>query len=285
MRKLVVLLLGIALLVGAAVVGYRLSDGHVPFVTDTCRVFAGEHRVRLQPEQLRHAATITAVAGRRELPERAVVVALATALQESKLRNLGSGDRDSVGLFQQRPSQGWGTPEQLRDPRYASSVFYDRLMKVPDWEQMRVTDAAQAVQRSAHPELYQKWESDAVALASAFLGSSPGGVSCALREERAAAGDPAVAGLVKDLKADWGDLEIQRPKAGADSGPLVAVQADDEVTGWRVAHWLVAWSRTYGVETVTYNGRQWSAKTGRWEAAGEGTEPGSTVQAEIAAQT
>lgn len=290
MRKLVVLLLGIAVLVGAAVVGYRLSDGHVPFVTDTCRVFAAQHRVKLQPEQVRHAATITAVGARREVPERAIVVALATAMQESELRNLGSGDRDSIGLFQQRPSQGWGRPEQLRDPRYATAVFYERLLKVPNWEQMRVTDAAQAVQRSAHPELYQKWEPDAVALTSAFLGAAPGGVSCALREERPAAGDAAVAGLVKDLQMDWGELNVERPKAEQDSGPLVAVEIDEEVTGWRIAHWMVAWSRTYGVETVTYAGRKWSADTGKWEAAGEGTgaelnDAARTVQVQIAAQT
>jgi hypothetical protein len=287
MRKIVVLLLGIALLVGGAVVGYRLSDGHVPFVTDTCRVFAGTHQVKLQPEQVRHAATITAVGARNEVPERAIVVALATAMQESELRNLGGGDRDSIGLFQQRPSQGWGTPEQLRDPRYATAIFYERLLDVPGWEKMRVTDAAQTVQRSAHPELYQKWEADAVALTSVFLGSSPGGLSCALREQRAAAGDAAVAGLVKDLQADWGTMDVGQPES--DAGPLVSVTAEDEVTGWRVAHWMVAWSRTYGVESVTYAGRTWTAKNGKWEAAGEGsgadTRAATTVSAQIAAST
>ena len=104
-----------------------------------------------------NAATIAAVGIRRQLPDRAIVVALATALQESKLENLAGGDRDSVGLFQQRPSQGWGTPEQIRDPRYAAEPVLHRAAEGQGWEEMRVTEAAQRVQRSAFPEAYEKW--------------------------------------------------------------------------------------------------------------------------------
>src|SRR5690606_17546897 len=113
-------------------------------------------------------------------PERAVTVALATALQESELRNLPGGDRDSVGLFQQRPSQGWGDPSQLSDPRYAAGAFYDALVEVPGWETMRITDAAQAVQRSAHPEAYQKWADEAEVLTAALAGNAPGSLTCRL---------------------------------------------------------------------------------------------------------
>jgi len=92
------------------------------------------------------------------MPERAVTIALATALQESALRNLDHGDRDSLGLFQQRPSQGWGSPAQVTDPNYSARIFYDRLLQVPDWEDQPVTVAAQTVQRSAFPSAYAKWE-------------------------------------------------------------------------------------------------------------------------------
>ncbi len=91
-------------------------------------------------------------------PPRASLVALATAMQESTLHNLDYGDRDSLGLFQQRPSQGWGTPAQVTDPVHATTIFLQRLLAVPGWETMPVTVAAQTVQRSAFPQAYAKWE-------------------------------------------------------------------------------------------------------------------------------
>ncbi|MEV4471233.1 NlpC/P60 family protein [Nonomuraea sp. NPDC049504] len=112
----------------------------------------------LDVEQQAHAALIVQVAMERGLPARAVVIAVATALQESQLRNLRYGHLDSLGLFQQRPSQGWGPTEHVLDPRYATSTFYDRLVKVPRWEQLPLTRAAQAVQRSGHPDAYARWE-------------------------------------------------------------------------------------------------------------------------------
>ena len=102
---------------------------------------------------------------RRALPQRAVIVALATALQESKLRNLNYGDSDSLGLFQQRPSQGWGTPTQIMTPTYAAGKFYDALLKVPNWQAIPLTQAADAVQHSAFPDAYRDWEPRATALA------------------------------------------------------------------------------------------------------------------------
>ncbi len=143
-----------------------------------CEVRTDTGAVRLDADQMANAATIAAVGLTRGLPERAVVVALATALQESELNNLSGGDRDSVGLFQQRPSQGWGTAEQIRDPRYAASAFYDQLVKVRGWEDMRVTEAAQRVQRSAFPEAYQKWADEAQVLAEALVGTAYGAVMC-----------------------------------------------------------------------------------------------------------
>ncbi|MGW3807936.1 C40 family peptidase [Micromonospora sp. NPDC005113] len=122
-----------------------------------------------------NAAVIVAVGAELKVPPRGWVIALATAMQESTLRNLPGGDRDSIGLFQQRPSQGWGTPAQLPDPRYAAGKFYTALLAVDGWQAMALTDAAQAVQRSAYPGAYARWEDDAIALVRVLAGGTPAG--------------------------------------------------------------------------------------------------------------
>jgi hypothetical protein len=121
-------------------------------------------------DQLANAATIVAVGARLGVPARGQVVALATAIQESSLRNLPSGDRDSVGLFQQRPSTGWGTAAQLRDPVFAAHRFYRALLAVHGWLAMPLTQAAQTVQRSAYPTAYAARESAAVQLFARISG-------------------------------------------------------------------------------------------------------------------
>ncbi|MFF8866002.1 C40 family peptidase [Streptomyces sp. NPDC015139] len=119
-------------------------------------------------EQIPNAKTIQATGVAMKVPARGQVVALATALQESGLRNLDYGDRDSLGLFQQRPSQGWGTAQEVRDPVHASTKFYEALLKVPGWQSMTVGQAAQAVQQSGFPDAYAKWEPLATALQKAI---------------------------------------------------------------------------------------------------------------------
>ncbi|MBQ0905471.1 C40 family peptidase [Micromonospora sp. U21] len=126
-------------------------------------------------EQMANAATVVAVGAERGVPPRGWVIALATAMQESTLRNLPGGDRDSVGLFQQRPSQGWGSPAQLQDPRNAAGKFYSGLLGVDGWQAVPLTDAAQAVQRSAFPGAYAKWEDDAIALVRVLAGGTAAG--------------------------------------------------------------------------------------------------------------
>ena len=112
-----------------------------------------------------YATTIVQVGLALGIPERGLVVALATAMQESQLYNLGylgaSNDHDSLGLFQQRPSMGWGSEAQVTDPVYSATAFYLALRRVSGWESMEVTVAAQRVQRSAFPDAYAKWEGDA----------------------------------------------------------------------------------------------------------------------------
>lgn len=128
----------------------------------------------LKTTQVNNAKIIYSVAAQRRLPHRAGIVAIATALQESTLRNLDTAvDHDSLGLFQQRPSQGWGTPAQVLDPVHASNFFYDRLVRVANWQTLPVTQAAQRVQRSAYPNAYAKWEPLATQLADQFATEQP----------------------------------------------------------------------------------------------------------------
>jgi cell wall-associated NlpC family hydrolase len=115
-------------------------------------------------QQVTNAATIITVGQRQGVPVRGWIIAVATAMQESRLTNLPDGDRDSLGLFQQRPSAGWGTPTQILDPTYAATRFYTALTSVPGWQDLPLTVAAQAVQRSAFPDAYATWEPDALTL-------------------------------------------------------------------------------------------------------------------------
>jgi murein DD-endopeptidase MepM/ murein hydrolase activator NlpD len=133
---------------------------------------------RWSGEQVANAATILAVGAGEGVPARGWVIAVATAMQESALRNLPGGDRDSVGLFQQRPSMGWGTPSQLRDPAYAAGAFYARLVTLEGWQAMPLAAAAQSVQRSAYPRAYARWEPDATALVAALTGLDARGAGC-----------------------------------------------------------------------------------------------------------
>ena len=128
----------------------------------------------LKTVQISNARIIYTVAAGRHLPTRAAIIAIATSLQESKLYNLDTAvDHDSLGLFQQRPSQGWGTPEEILDPVHASNAFYDHLIKIDNWQTLPLTQAAQKVQRSAYPDAYAKWETLATELASQFAVEQP----------------------------------------------------------------------------------------------------------------
>ncbi|WP_406463363.1 C40 family peptidase [Streptomyces sp. NBC_01622] len=127
----------------------------------------------LPEEQIPNARTIVATGISLHVPKKGQIIALATAMQESRLRNLSSGDRDSLGLFQQRPSQGWGTPAEIRDPVYASEQFYKHLLAVDGWQQLTVAQAAQRVQRSGYPDAYAQWEPLATALQKAIAATFP----------------------------------------------------------------------------------------------------------------
>ncbi|WBB79674.1 hypothetical protein O7606_26650 [Micromonospora sp. WMMD882] len=250
----------------------------LPLASRSCVVQA-DGQVRLNAEQMSHAATIAAIGIRRKMPERAVVVALATAFQESGLENLPDGDRDSIGLFQQRPSQGWGTPEQIGDPRYAANKFYAGLKKVRGWERMRVTDAAQAVQRSAFPEAYEKWADEAEVLTRALLGDATAAVACTVGRTPAMRGAAAATALTEGLLLDWGLPDAST--AGLAELTGLSVSAADPRAGWRYAHWLVSHAHDHGVKRVRYADLEWTAGAGTWSKASDRDRDDTRVVAEV----
>ncbi|PJM79855.1 cobalt transporter [Bifidobacterium scaligerum] len=230
-------------------------------------------RHTLSPEQAGNAALIANIAVNRELPDHAVTVAIATAMQESRLTNLDHGDLDSLGLFQQRPSQGWGTAEQVSDPAYATNIFYDHLMQVPDWQTIPVEDAAQEVQRSGYPDLYANWDSMAHAWASALTGEVNAGITCALEPINGSDAN----GLITAATAALPNVSITRDtinddkhsNATTDSTLTVALpaglsDADQQHVCWQTAGWLVVHAREYGIDSVTANGMSWNRTDGIW---------------------
>ncbi|MBZ5735088.1 hypothetical protein K8Z61_11315 [Nocardioides sp. TRM66260-LWL] len=248
--------------------------------------------VSLSLEQAENASVIAAVGVRRGLPARAVSIALATAYQESKIRNLAGGDRDSLGLFQQRPSQGWGTPEEIRDPVYAANAFYDALEKVPDYRSLEITQAAQAVQRSGFPDAYADHEDDARVLASALTGFSPHALTCTVEPSAdAASGDldrsgltPRAARVRTELEDVFGRQSLggfapggvrtgHMPGSAHYDGRAVDVffrpiTPARRVDGWAVAQFLVAQASRLQIATVIYDGMIWTARR-----SGQGWRP------------
>jgi hypothetical protein len=244
-----------------------------PDMSEYCTADA-DGSVTLGLDQMANAATITAVGVRRDMPERAVIIALATAMQESRLDNLRGGDRDSIGLFQQRPSQGWGTAAQVSDARYATGKFYSALMRVRNWEKMTVTQAAQAVQRSALPDAYQQWTPDATVLARALLGDESAAVACVVHGAPPTTGTAALSKLSTSLQRDWGSL-VKQVAAG---GPnVLALAVPGSRAGWQYAHWLVANAQHSGIMRVRYGNQQWTAGAGHWGTAPAVAASGVTV--------
>ncbi|MEV2249928.1 heavy metal transporter [Streptomyces sp. NPDC050147] len=261
-------------LVGYVIVQYVFGGKAAP----RCQVVSGDGdgaSYEFGAEQAQNAATVAAVGTSRGMPERAVTIALATALQESGLRNISHGDRDSLGLFQQRPSQGWGDEKQIMDPAYSAARFYDHLKDVPGYSRLPLTVAAQRVQRSGYPQAYAKHEPDAVLLAAALTGRAPATLTC---EGRTAdePGDPAKVRAA--LARDFG-REVA-PRGGSGDTLTVPVSSTaggagrgGEQRGWELAHWAVAQASALGIERVSYGGREWRAE----DSGKEWRKPGKAV--------
>ncbi len=248
-----------ALVVSAYILGRGLVDR---LGGDRCQATALENSVVFDPEQTANAATITAIAERRELPPRAATIAIATAIQESKLRNLRYGDRDSLGLFQQRPSQGWGTEAEVLDPDHATNAFYDALVEIDGYESMQITQVAQAVQRSAYPEAYADHELEGRLLASTLSGHSPAGLGCRLA-------DPTTT----DLGAMAQRLEAELGVRATVEGTRATARTDTARHAWSVGAWAVANAATSGATRVQVGSKEWTRQQGDdgwlWHEAAE----------------
>jgi hypothetical protein len=240
-----------------------------------CRAGTGTQAIDLDPEQAEVASTIAGVAARHRLPRQAVTVALAAALQESKLHNLDYGDRDSVGIFQQRPSEGWGSATQLQDPVYATTKFYTALTKVHGYAAMPVEQAAQDVQHSADGSAYQQWIDIAGELTGYFTGKSAHGVSCWYTP----AGKANLAGVKGQIGETFGPagrkavvVRITTDRSGKKTSAVLHVQ---RAAGWTVASWLVAHAEANHLSQVRYAGFSWKAANGNmgWQRESNPTSP------------
>jgi hypothetical protein len=251
-RGLIVAVVLVAVAVGG-VFGVRAlwRAARGAFTADGCTV--GSYAI--DTGQAAIASTMVGVVTRRGLPERAAVLALAAGLQESKLRNLsaGQGDRDSVGVLQQRPSQGWGTPAQLADVRFATAAFLDHLLKVPGWQQLDLAVAVQDVQVSADGSAYAQHEPEAQALSRALTGTAPAAITCTFHKPS----EVAAVGIVAAQVAR--DLPVHPPTT---SELTVRVPG----ASWQTAAWFVANADRLGIDTVSYADKRWARGKG-WKSA------------------
>ncbi|HYH75923.1 MAG TPA: hypothetical protein VD841_00240 [Arthrobacter sp.] len=254
LRRLVVLLLALALAGGGIYTAVTFLQRSETLVSEGCTAAVGSQTAELATDQAVNASLITAVAVQRGLPPRAASIAIATAMQESKLRNIGHGDQagpDSRGLFQQRPSQGWGTEAQVMDPYYAANAFFDALVKIPGYESLEITDAAQRVQRSAYPDAYAQHEDMGRFFASGFSGQTPEAVNCTLRSPQ---GPGDTSQLATELSHAYG------PLASTADGQTLSIEASG-AQAWSVAQWAVANAKGFAVTNVDVAGRSWDRAT------------------------
>jgi hypothetical protein len=291
-------LVGALVLVAVKVVAGWIGGIQGPSAPPLARCTLAGSTYTVTPDQAGNAATIAGVALRRGLPERAVVVALAAALQESKLVNLDYGDRDSLGLFQQRPSQGWGTPEQIQNPVYASTKFYAALEKVPHWAELPVAEVAQEVQHSGFPQAYAQWEEQATVLAHVLVGRVPAGLSCTFETNpestEAAATDgltPRAAAVLAAATEELGSRRLA-PREGAPatgstatSDPRVEYRSGRAIdlapAGWFSANWLVGQASTRSIRRVAYAGQLWTPDNG-WQRADAVQAPADRIRVLVA---
>jgi hypothetical protein len=235
-----------------------------------CTAAGGGQDITLGTGQAGIAATIAGVAQRDALPARAVTVAYAAAMQESKLQNLNYGDRDSVGVFQQRPSQGWGKRSELENPVYATSKFFGALAQVPGYQRLPIYQAAQDVQRSADGLAYAQYQPMATHMTIAFTGQDPHAVWCWYAQKIGGTARTGAASV--ELAQTFGP---QRARAAA--APGLIVPAGSVSQGWAVAAWLVSHAQQYRISYVRYAGYRWSAADGSrgWARSVSPTPAGS----------
>lgn len=266
-RRLTVLTVIVALLAAGGYVAYTALQHYVTrlLTVPGCQAGTGTNAIALDFGQAADASVIAGVAVREHLPRQALTIAYATALQEAKLEDPSYGDQDSVGIFQQRPSEGWGTAAELEDPAYSAAAFFGALVKVPDWSAIPVYQAAQAVQRSADGYAYQQYAQEGAELAADFT-AAPHAVTC-WYQPATQASSLGVSTRLNLRKADSGLADVFGPPgAGMPVRAVSTARSGDsgsfEVgasSGWPVANWLVSNAADYGITQVRYGGYEWTA--------------------------
>jgi len=280
----------VVLLGAAAYGGYRVYQHfQLALIIPGCQAGSGADAIGLDFGQAADATAIADVAVYDHLPARALTIAYATAIQESKLENLTYGTSDSVGLFQQRPSEGWGSVQELEDPVYASQAFFETgpsaLTKVPGYLSMSVADAAQAVQRSADGSAYEQWAAEGTQLAADYT-TTPHAVTCWYNPATQAAQSGVSTQLNLRGAANTLADTFGAPRADGIVTRVTMARSGESETfaitsagGWAVANWLVTNASSYGIRHVAYDGYQWTASLTEttWQA-----DPGSTAGSIVA---
>lgn len=276
-RKVAGCLVPLLILGGLGVGGWQAYE-HLGnyFGSESCRFAVDGDDEKRDPEQAANAATIVdAGVLRRGLPDRAALIAVTTAVQESKLRNLSSGDRDSLGLFQQRPSQGWGTESQITDPVYASNSFYQHLVQIDGWRSLEVNEVAQRVQRSGHPQAYADHEQEGTVIAGALDGDEPEAVGCRIDE-------PDGAGNATRTAQTLTEQTGVEPSVSDGS---VTARTRTTRGAWAVAGWAVTHAKYEQVTEVTVGDRAWVRQRGKdgwtWQQASNPTGSDTRVRIDV----
>ncbi|NYJ73809.1 hypothetical protein [Allobranchiibius huperziae] len=264
----------VAAVAGGAYYGYQhLLDN---FGSPTCQ-FTANGSFDYSPEQAANAATIVDVGTMKlGLEPRAAQVAVATSITESKLRNLTYGDRDSLGLFQQRPSQGWGTQAEILDPVQSSTAFYNRLTSIDGWQAQAVEVAAQEVQRSGVPTAYADHVSAGQVLTASLDGGAPEKVTCRLDPAKTSSTPAAVVSKIANqtgLQANAGTSDV-------------TFRARSTDRAWAVAAWAVTHADAEGITSVTVGDREWKRHRGRdgakWIGASRSAGSATSVRITLA---
>jgi hypothetical protein len=276
-RRTLGCLIPIALVAGIAGGGYLAYQHLVDnFGSTSCKLVARNYDYQWDPDQTQSASTIVAVGVyKKGVPTRAAIVATTTAIQESKLRNLAYGDLDSLGLFQQRKSQGWGTAEEIQDPVYSSGSFYNALLKVPNWETMGIGEAAQAVQKSGFPDAYAEHESQGEVITSVMTGATHEAIGCRLDAPKRN-GSPAQ--IAQQLSTESGLRATPEAKT-------VGYQAKSVNGAFAVASWAIAHADSDNITAVTVGDRAWERQRGRggwsWHDAKQSTGSSTAVRIDV----
>ncbi|HET9173290.1 MAG TPA: hypothetical protein VFN97_27925 [Actinospica sp.] len=287
---LVVVLVVAGLLAGLGIWLLHKLGGISLFNTAQCVATASNESYTYDLQQMQNASTIAAVGVKLGVPTFGIEIAEATARQESKFYNVTGGDRDSLGLFQQRPSEGWGTAAQIMDTTYSSTAFYNALLKVSNWQNLSLTVAAQDVQHSAYPDAYAAHEDEAKVLTSVFTGTVGGGLTCTLDGPTFSPQATTSSGLttqgqevVADAQKQWGTASLEDVSKSTRSFALGVPSSlsGTEATqrGWAYANWAVSKAEALGITQVGYDGKTWSASnnSNSWQSASSSDAPTGRV--------